>query len=190
MNQKDEQNNQKEILFRTKISHGLNLKWVLSYAIAMVVCLVLAVACFFGKGAIENDQLATIVSAIGFATAIGTVASALFLGFSLLSWLFMIVGHKNAFCTEDGVYIAKRPYSGQFLTWDQIERIACEGASKNRTRGFCNFYVKLPDPKQPDQLKETMIQVSEIKFPDALVDFVNAAKRGEFPTQAESDASK
>ena len=190
MNQKDEQNIQKEILFRTKFSNSLNLRWVLSYAVAMVVCLVVAVACLFGKGVIANDQIAQLLSVFGVVFVIGTVLAALLVGLFLLIWLFMALGHKNAFCTEDGVYIAKRPYSGQFLTWDQIERIACEGATKKRTSGFCNFYAKLPDPKQPEQLQETKIQVSEIKYPDALVDFVNAAKKGEFPTEASSDANK
>ena len=82
MNQKDEQNIQKEILFRTKLSNSLNLRWVLSYAVAMVVCLVVAVACLFGKGVIANDQLAQLLSVFGVVFVIGTVLAALLVGLS------------------------------------------------------------------------------------------------------------
>ena len=165
------QESQKEILFRTKFSNRLNLTWVISYAIAAVVFLAIAAACFFGKLYVDNEALVQGMTIFSYAFVFGTILATCLTGLNLLVWLSTALGHKNAFCTEDGIYVAKKPYAGEFIEWSQIDKITCDGASRKRTYGLCNIHAKLPVPDHPEQIQEKKIQVSEIQYPDAFVDF-------------------
>ena len=189
MNQNEQAN--KEILYRSHFSCGRHVKSTAINAIIMgasgVVGSIAFVMFLFVPGVAEVVQKIPMGSVLIALPLVICGMSALVTVMDLIVWLWFFVTHKDVFCTEDGIYIGKKPYGKTFLAWDQVEEIKGDGVSKNGKYGHMLILAKMPNPKNPEEMRTMRYFVVDLKTPDNVADagmkYVRAAKSEAADTQ-------